>query len=1092
MRKNFLLLFLMALLPLAGWAGTNVTVTLYDFTVPYGTAVDVSTLPADAVKVENASWDDIKGYLTFSSTEAAEATYNVGTYNYTLTKAASTGEYTIYLTSNNAKMTIVQATNAWTTSPAVIATGAAWTGNDIDLLATLGAAKFGTVEYSIDGTTWAETMPKAKDAGTYPVQARVVATANYTGLTYSGDATILGADITEYTEPAAIAGLEYTSEAQNLITAASSTQGTPMYKIGATGTYKETIPQGTAAGTYTVYWYIKGDNSHQDKVEVSFDVTIGKGTPTISTVPALIAGYTYDGKEHAIIGTNGVATLAADITYQLQKKSGDSWGNDGSATTTPADLKIKKAGEYRVVYSVAANANVEAVAAAQTAAVTVAPAPLTATIKGCSKIYGAADPALEVVYTGFVNSETADALEGTGEFTKGVATREAGTDVGYYALSFSTHPAADNYEITENTSNFLLINPKSIGEVSVTLGAAPVYDGTPKEANITKVEFDGGTRTLYNAETGLGDYTVTYDGTTNIAAGSNAEMTITGKNNYTGSVVKKFTIDGAALYIIPTAAEKTYGAADPTEFAYTLKVGDETVPNTTLNGTVELARVAGENVGTYKIYVKGYTAGTTPDNYVPANLFNNPTSTDASNKTALFTIKAVEGNVLKLKFDAALDDAKKTKVYDGTTDVTALGFGIDDLVYVEGLVGTDSWDDVKNNIGTPVFTLANANAGATTLGVTGLGSPNYPTVEVATLDFTVTKKKVTVTVNDQTLNYGEALKQVEATNWALGATDYVGTETNAQAGVVLYTEKEISLYAPGSVNEKAIKAKIDKADSNYEVDETTSTWGKLTINDATGLTLVSGDGDLDAITAYDGQTQNVTINFATRSARPYTWQAGEYATMTLPFDISVADLSKALGYAVVNVIDPERTVVDGTSSKFYGKLTMKGGNGNDEKLAANKPFIVKTADAITGAINFGSQKIIAPAAAADLSVDAGKGATFTGTYAKKTVLPADNKAFWFMTGEHDKWLYIGSNGSWDILPFEGFIDMSAISVSARNMTFFFEDIDGTTTVIKGISTEDLDSKQNVEGWYNLNGVKMENAPTQKGIYILNGKKVVIK
>jgi len=910
MRKHFLLLFLMALLPLAGWA-ENVTVTLYDFTVPYGTAVDVSTLPADAVKVEGADWTNIRDYLTFTSTEAAEATYNVGTYNYTLTKAASTGDYTIYLTSNNAKMTIVQATNEWTTSPAVIATGAAWTGNDIDLLATLGAAKFGTVEYSIDGTTWAETMPKAKDAGTYPVQARVVATANYTGLTYSGDATILGEDITEYTEPAAIAGLEYTSEAQNLITAASSTQGTPMYKIGATGTYSETIPKGTVAGTYTVYWYIKGDNSHQDKPEAFFDVTIGKGTPTISTVPALIAGYTYDGKEHAIIGTNGVATLAADITYQLQKKSGDLWVNDGATTTTPADLKIKNAGEYRVEYSVVGNLNLNPVAAAQTAAVTVAPAPLTATIKGCSKIYGAADPALEVVYTGFVNSETADALEGTGEFTKGVATREAGTDVGYYALSFSTHPAADNYEITENTSNFLLINPKSIGEVSVTLGAAPVYDGTPKEANITKVEFDGGTRTLYNAETGLGDYTVTYDGTSNINAGDAAKVTITGKNNYSGSVEKTFTIAKADIYVGPDAAEKNYGDPEPKAFTYKLYslVGTEYKVNTaaSLGNTPKIVRKAGENVGTYKIYVSDYTAAE-GDNYAVQNIGEDKPC------TALFTIKAVEGTVLKLQFKDEIAATRKTKVYDGTTSVAASEFNIDDLTVVatgNGLLGSDTWEVVKNNIGTPVFTLDSKDAGERTVGVTGLGSPNYPTVTVEPLAFEVTQKPLAVTVNPQNLTYGTPIASVEGTNWTLAASSaYVTGESNTQAGIVLYTEKaDIKQYSPGEYDGE-IKAKIEGT-SNYKIAETGNTWGKLTITAATtGLTLTSDGSDLERIIAFNGKTQNVTINFG-RSA---SWSDTYFATMVLPFDISVAKLSAALGYAVVNVIDPDRTVVSGTDS----------------------------------------------------------------------------------------------------------------------------------------------------------------------------------
>ena len=50
--------------------------------------------------------------------------------------------------------------------------------------------------------------------------------------------------------------------------------------------------------------------------------------------------------------------------------------------------------------------------------------------------------------------------------------------------------------------------------------------------------------------------------------------------------------------------------------------------------------------------------------------------------------------------------------------------------------------------------------------------------------------------------------------------------------------------------------------------------------------------------------------------------------------------------------------------------------------------------------------------------------------------------------------------------------------------------DGTTTVINAVTTESMNVQ--AEGWYTLNGVKLQSIPTQKGIYINNGKKVVIK
>ena len=300
---------------------------------------------------------------------------------------------------------------------------------------------------------------------------------------------------------------------------------------------------------------------------------------------------------------------------------------------------------------------------------------------------------------------------------------------------------------------------------------------------------------------------------------------------------------------------------------------------------------------------------------------------------------------------------------------------------------------------------------------------------------------------------------------------------------------------------------------NYEIAQGTAPetykdfiTGKVIIGAGTTavLSFESVDADKTEIEDHAEENATVKINFAPRNARTLgverAWKAGEWTTMVLPFDISVADLSKTLGYAIVNVIDPTKTVVDGTSSKFYGKLTMKGGNGSDEVLVANKPFLIKLADDIKIKdgdnpyyYTFNDRKIVA---SDDLSVDAGKGAKFVGTYTTKTVTKDDNAAIWFMLGyrqpSENSWVYINGNSeaTWDIVPFEGYIDMTAIPAAARNIIFYVEDVDGTVTAINGIKAEG--AAKVAEGWYTLNGVKLQSAPTEKGIYINNGKKVVIK
>ena len=70
--------------------------------------------------------------------------------------------------------------------------------------------------------------------------------------------------------------------------------------------------------------------------------------------------------------------------------------------------------------------------------------------------------------------------------------------------------------------------------------------------------------------------------------------------------------------------------------------------------------------------------------------------------------------------------------------------------------------------------------------------------------------------------------------------------------------------------------------------------------------------------------------------------------------------------------------------------------------------------------------------------------------------------------------------------------MTSVLNGARNMTFYFEELDGSTTAIKSVNVDDLNGKIAAEGMYNLNGMKLNTVPTQKGVYIMNGKKVVIK
>ena len=689
--------------------------------------------------------------------------------------------------------------------------------------------------------------------------------------------------------------------------------------------------------------------------------------------------------------------------------------------------------------------------------------------------------------------------------------------------------AKDGWEVTVTFkgNNFthdaltskVVINQKSLEDVTIANIDDQTYDnGTAITPDLT-VSFNNGEADVnLDAET---DYTVEY--TNNINAGTaTATITAVEGGNYSGTASKEFTINPIQIRIKPVNLYKNYGQADPTwaeataaePKMYELVDGDDNVvEDAVLNGTVVLGRVTGETVKDYVIYVIGYNPGETADNYAPTDQQFYVNEENRGEKLATFTILPQEG-ALVLKFTEEAIAEKASKIYGNDDPV----WSINDLEVVSGLANNDVWDNIKGGLvhgeETQFAPISQQVADNETnqVEVTGLYSENYPNVTVTPMPFTIEKRPIAVNVKAQTISYGEDLTQGTASSiWSFITEGWNGNteDTKADLNLVLSTPDAIGTYAPGDTYEGVITATIDN--DNYVLiteGEGACSWGNLTVSEAEVLALDDSKNDnLTKINAFNGQNVNVTIKFSQRNAQDFfgygQWKAENWTTLVLPFNISVADLSKAFGYAIVNVINPERTVVSGTSSEFYGKLTMKGGNGDEENgvLAANKPILIKLADNIADlnegsfVVDFGQQTIVAPEG---MTVDAGEGTRFVGTYEAMAIgkdTEYNDGSIWFMLGDYSKWAFINAgstSASWTIVPFAAYIDMSAIPEEARNMTFFFEEIDGSTTAIRSIDVDDINQKLSPEGWYNLNGVKLQGAPTQKGVYIKDGKKFVIK
>ena len=211
-------------------------------------------------------------------------------------------------------------------------------------------------------------------------------------------------------------------------------------------------------------------------------------------------------------------------------------------------------------------------------------------------------------------------------------------------------------------------------------------------------------------------------------------------------------------------------------------------------------------------------------------------------------------------------------------------------------------------------------------------------------------------------------------------------------------------------------------------------------------------------------------------------KAGEWNTIVLPFTLNKTKAEAAFGSDVqlyeftgfeTEYADEEDVTPDAIKIKLkaYPMTSKKG-------MAGGKPFVIKTSTDIE---SFTADDVTLANAVTDVSKTdnydtSGK---MTGTLVKSTI-PADGL---FVSG--DKFWY--STGQTAVKAFRCWFDLGAVLNKETDFGapayFVFED---NTTGIGDVKRETITDDR----YYNLKGQQVEN-PT-KGLYIKNGKKVVVK
>ena len=1092
MKKNFLLLLWMTLLPLAGWAQTDLSdgweITFNPTSPQTYTGNDL--LPV--VKLTHTSYSEITSGFNVvwknQNGEVVTEAKNVGWYEATVTGDMTNtyGE----LANPSKKFWILKATPSVTT-PGAVMVDVAYDGAEHALVTTAPVYTFGTVEYSLDEQTWSTDIPKGKKVGEYTVYVRVQGTDNWNPIasTLLGSPKITGTNVVaaDITAPTAKTGLKFTNEDQVLINEGTIVTTAAVkelqYKVGS-GEWSTAIPTAKNAGTYNVSYKAVGKDGYNDYVAPStVDVTIDPDAPTL-TAPVGAASLTYTGEAQNLIATDATATLGATVKYQVAFKAVNAtvFGGYGAAaeTATGTDAgtyKVKAVVEAGGNYSAAESAEIEVTLAQAKAFATDADKPKAVadlTWNNAAQQLITATP----VTNGIVNYSLNEGSWGTD------ITAMKGTNAGNYKVDYKvTNPNYEGYD------EIIRVDGTKINKKVVSVKVNDIektYDGT---ATITPATAPGYSFIGRIAD-GLNFSGVSLSATTKINVGKyDGEVTVAKtalegvSTNYDYTIIPgKLTINPVEVTITAnTGLEITYGENPniASEYTSSTLVGSETLADVFSTLPVLTTNAAAEkpSIGTYTL---SFTPGVLKENGNYKMSTNGEKNDGYVIGSANFVVNPEAGQKIVITV------LPQTHVYTGVAeDFSTMEAGVD--YYVSGLLDSDELSKAPtfSRSNPETFDVGTYDLIASGAEISDAIANKYPGGIVynnSTLE--ITAKELKATVNTQTVQVGAVADDLNKDAWSVEGL--VNDEDKSVLGGTLALKANATDAENAGINDGII---LSITNTNYTL-KTGTQYGKLIVIPAGDLGLSDDptNDNFTKINTFDGNEHvNVQVQLSNREqaigSSNFTWGAKEYQILVLPFNVTVSEISEQLGYAVVNVVNPAKATAD----NIYWSLEWG-------TIPANTPFTVRTAEAIPAGgkiLSFTDKKIEAPKTAYP-SVDAGNGFKVVGAYEAYTIDNSSASKERFYAGGQHHGISASSANSWTVNPFDGYVDLSG-SKAPEFVTFTFEDIDGSTTAIRSITAETAGAAQTYgEGWYTLNGVKLQGAPVEKGVYIKDGKKVVVK
>ena len=343
----------------------------------------------------------------------------------------------------------------------------------------------------------------------------------------------------------------------------------------------------------------------------------------------------------------------------------------------------------------------------------------------------------------------------------------------------------------------------------------------------------------------------------------------------------------------------------------------------------------------------------------------------------------------------------------------------------------------------------------TTITATGTEQASYSTANVATVSFSnLPSYSSYYLANWGWWGYGWSATVTAAEGYTITKCifydDANRTATDSEAPFVVETTEEDKTP---QVNGTPILAWTSKGIKKIEV------YGYVTLTD--------NEDNTTLLASLNGQTTDIYLNRTLSTAKWYT--------LCLPFGV---DLSADGPLKGVTAKTLSSVTNNGTT------LTVTFGEAVTT-LEAGKPYIVRLPeDATVDIVEPLLENVVINSTLTNVTVS---GATFKGTYMPMTLTAPDKKKLFL---QDNKLYYPATDAT--IKAFRAYIELDAEvpdAVGAPNIVLNF---DGETTGIEEMKAMSNGNKDISNVWYTLDGRELSGKPAQKGVYIHNGRKEVVK